>query len=102
MLPGTPEHLTVEVESPSAAVLVVNDAFQPGWRATLDGQAVPILPANVAVRAVAVPAGKHVVELNYRTPGLTAGLVVGAAAWLGLFLACLGTRFAPRRRAPAP
>ncbi|GMU09723.1 YfhO family protein [Corallococcus caeni] len=100
--PGTPEHLTLEVEARAPAVVVVNDALQPGWRATVDGQDVPILPANVAVRAVAVPAGRHVVELHYRTPGLTAGLVVGAVAWLGLLLACLGTRFAPRRRQAAP
>ncbi|RKH11131.1 hypothetical protein D7V97_12040 [Corallococcus sp. CA053C] len=85
--PGTPEHLTVEVDALAPAVLVVNDAFQTGWRATLDGGEVPILPANLAVRAVAVPAGRHVVELRYRAPGLRPGLMVGAAAWLGLALA---------------
>ncbi|XHF30430.1 YfhO family protein [Corallococcus exercitus] len=99
--PGTPEHLTVDVEALAPAVLVVNDAYQPGWRATVDGQDVPILPADVAVRAVAVPAGQHRVELRYRTPGLTAGLLLGGAAWLGLALACLGRRFVPRRRAAA-
>ncbi|MFP2901676.1 YfhO family protein, partial [Corallococcus sp. 4LFB] len=99
--PGTPEHLTVEVASLAPAVLVVNDAWQPGWRATVDGQDVPILPADVAVRAVVVPAGQHRVELRYRTPGLTAGLLLGALSWLGLALACLGRRFVPRRRAAA-
>ncbi|RKH60866.1 hypothetical protein D7X96_32780 [Corallococcus interemptor] len=98
--PGTLEHLTVEVEALAPAVLVVNDAYQPGWRASVDGQDVLILPANVAVRAVPVPAGRHLVELRYRTPGLTAGLLVGALSWLGLALACLGKRFLPRRRAP--
>lgn len=90
--PGTPEHLTVEVDALAPAVLVVNDAFQPGWRATLDGVEASILPANLAVRAVGVPAGRHVVELRYRAPGLRAGLLVGAAAWLGLALACLWRR----------
>ncbi|TSC32266.1 YfhO family protein [Corallococcus sp. Z5C101001] len=99
--PGTPEHLTVGVEALGPAVLVVNDAYQPGWSATLDGQPVSILPADVAVRAVVVPAGQHVVELRYRTPGLTAGLLLGAAAWLGLALACLGKRLGPRRRPAA-
>ncbi|NOK18051.1 YfhO family protein [Corallococcus carmarthensis] len=95
--PGPPEHVTVGVEALAPGVLVVNDAFQPGWRATVDGVEAPILHANVAVRAVAVPAGRHVVALHYRTPGLTAGLVVGALAWLGLLAACLARRLAARR-----
>lgn len=95
--PGQPEHLSVEVEALAPAVVVVNDAFQPGWRATVDGVEAPILPANVAVRAVAVPAGHHRVELHYRTPGLNAGLLVGAAAWLGLLAACVGRRLQERR-----
>jgi hypothetical protein len=97
VMPGTPEHLTVEVEALTPSVLVVNDAFQPGWRATVDGQEAPVLPANLAVRAVAVSPGRHVVEMRYRTPGLVVGGALGALAWLGLPAACLGTRLLKRR-----
>ncbi|NTX38254.1 YfhO family protein [Myxococcus sp. CA033] len=82
----SPEKLIVDVEASEAAVLVVNDAFQPGWTAMVDGSEVPILPANVAVRAVAVPAGQHRVEMLYRTPGLRAGLLVGFGTLLTLCL----------------
>ncbi|MFY2563242.1 YfhO family protein [Corallococcus terminator] len=82
----SPEHLLAEVETSESAVLVINDAYQPGWTATVDGREVPILPANVAVRAVAVPAGQHRVEFVYRTPGLRAGLIVGIGTLLALCL----------------
>ncbi|MBZ4399242.1 YfhO family protein [Myxococcus sp. AS-1-15] len=89
----TPEHLEVKVEAAAPAVLVVNDALQPGWSATLDGASVPILPANVAVRAVEVPAGEHLVVMRYRTPGLVPGLWVGA-----LTLCALATAMVLARR----
>lgn len=92
----SPEHFSVEVEAAVPAVLIINDAYQPGWSATLDGEPVAILPANVAVRAVAVPAGRHTVTLGYRTPGLVAGLWLGALT-LGALGAAMG---AARRRGP--
>lgn len=82
----SPERLVVDVESSEAAVLVVNDAFQPGWTATVDGSEVPILAANVAVRAVAVPAGQYRMEMLYRTPGLRVGLLIGLGTLLALCL----------------
>ncbi|NVJ25214.1 YfhO family protein, partial [Myxococcus sp. AM011] len=96
----SPERLVVDVIAFEAAVLVVNDAFQPGWTATVDGSEVPILPANVAVRAVAVPAGEHRVEMRYRTPGLRVGLLIGLGTLLALCL--LGVaRWRPLRKATA-
>lgn len=46
--------------------LVLSDRFVPGWRASLDGAPVPILRADLAFRAVEVPAGRHLVEMTYR------------------------------------
>lgn len=46
--------------------LVVSDRLVPGWRATVDGEPVPILRADLTFRAVAVPAGRHRVEMVYR------------------------------------
>jgi uncharacterized membrane protein YfhO len=88
------ESLRVEAEAGADGTLVVADAFWPGWEATVDGAAVPILPADVLVRAVPWPAGRHVLEMRYRPPEVRAGLLVSA-----LGLAALGAWTAILRRA---
>ncbi|MBZ4401206.1 YfhO family protein [Myxococcus sp. AS-1-15] len=93
----TPEHLVVSVESSEDAVLIVNDAFQAGWTASVDGVPTRVLPANGAVRAVAVPSGRHQVVLRYRAPGVLPGLLLWGVTLVGLALA-EGWR---RRRSPA-
>ncbi len=73
----TPEEVRVRVETPTPAVLVLLDAFEQGWTATLEsGVELPILRANALVRSVAVPAGLHVVTFRYETPLLRAGAAV--------------------------
>jgi len=82
-----PEEVRVRVRTPAAASLIVLDAFEDGWRASLEGgEALPIRRANALVRAVTVPAGTHLVTFTYRTPLLILG------AWLSLagVLACAG------------
>lgn len=75
-----PERVRVVAEADGDAVLVVNDAWWPGWRATLDGEAVPILRADYIVRAVAWPAGRHVLEMRYEPPEVRLGWAISAAA----------------------
>ncbi|HYO60092.1 YfhO family protein [Archangium sp.] len=81
-----PESVELEVEARQPAVLVLNDAFYDGWSATVDGQPAPILPANLAVRGVHVPAGTHQVSFTYRTPFLRLGALIslGSLSLLGL------------------
>jgi len=83
----TPEDVRVHIQTPQPAVLILLDAFDKGWTATLEtGAALPILRANVLVRAVVVPAGHHTVTFSYQTPLLK----VGAWASLAGVLLCLG------------
>jgi membrane protein YfhO len=82
-----PEEVRVRVETPQPAVLILLDAFDQGWTATLEsGLELPIMRANALVRAVVVPAGLHMVTFRYETPLLR----VGAAASLAGTLLCLG------------
>jgi hypothetical protein len=81
-----PDRVQVEVDAPQAAYLVLADAFQPGWRARVDGSEVELLRANVAFRAVAVPAGRHQVDFHYRPTEVWLGSVASA----GTALATLG------------
>jgi hypothetical protein len=90
-----PEEVRVRVETPRAAILILLDAFENGWQASLEnGDAVPIRRANALVRAVAVPAGTHVVTFTYRTPLLAVG------AWCSFAgaLICAGLVWRARRK----
>lgn len=56
--------LVLEKEGP-AGLLVISDAWFPGWRAEVDGRPVPLLLADLAFRGVPVPAGRCRVSLRY-------------------------------------
>jgi hypothetical protein len=95
---STPERVEVHVRTLVASVLVLNDAYYSGWRATVDGAETPILAANHAVRAVPLQPGAHEVVFRYRTPGLWLGLCLTLLFLLGgAFTAVLGRRRVPAR-----
>jgi hypothetical protein len=70
----------VEVDAPAETLLVLNDVWQPWWRATVDGIETEIYRANVIFRAVAVPPGKHTVRFTFHP---FAGALREALAKLG-------------------
>jgi uncharacterized membrane protein YfhO len=80
---------TLEVEARLGApgVLVVLEAFDPGWRATVDGAEAEVLRANGLFRAVRLSAGRHRVAFAYRPRSAAVGVVVGL---LGLAAAVAG------------
>jgi len=86
--------IQAELNEPGYVVLV--DAWDPGWRVTVDGREAPLLRADIAFRAVALPPGPHVVDLVYRPRSLLIGLAISGAALLvvlgGALLALPTTR----------
>lgn len=76
-----PERIAVDVEASAAGLLILSELDYPGWRASLDGAEVPALRANVALRAVAVPAGAHRVEFVFQPASVSLGLGVSTVAW---------------------
>ena len=67
-------------------VVVLADAWFPGWIATVDGVEVPVRRANTALRGVVVPAGEHRLEMRYRSAPLARGAVFAGAAAASLLL----------------
>ncbi len=60
--------------------LFTGDAYYPGWKAELDGQPTTLYRANLAFRAVRVPAGEHVVVHRFEPRSVWLGLAIGAVA----------------------
>ncbi|MCO5170737.1 MAG: hypothetical protein M9894_30790 [Planctomycetes bacterium] len=99
-----PERVVVRVDAPAGGVLVVADAFAPGWTcATADGAPLPLLPAQVALRGVPLPAGfRGEVVFAYATPRRGAGLALGAAALVALLTGGLAAARRPGPPRPRP
>ncbi len=82
-----PNVVTVDVEAAADALLVLSDAYEPGWTARVDGAPAPIARANWVMRAVPVGPGRHRVVMSYRPPGLGAGAWTTAGALVALVAA---------------
>jgi hypothetical protein len=57
--------VVVEVTAPGGGILLLNDVWQPWWRASIDGVDADILKANVIFRAVVCPPGHHTVRFSF-------------------------------------
>jgi uncharacterized membrane protein YfhO len=68
-------------------MVILTDAWFPGWRATVDGASVPIREVDGAVRGVVVEAGDHVVEMRYRPWSVILGAAMTLASAVIVVLA---------------
>ncbi len=74
----------LRVEARRRGVVVVSQAWSPGWSATVDGRSSPVLRVDGVVQGVPVPPGTSDVVLRYRPPGLPLGAGITAVAVVGL------------------
>jgi hypothetical protein len=92
----------VAAELACPGLLVLNDAWNPGWRAALDGRDVPIVRADVLFQGIAVPAGRHAATFVYAPRSVALGAAISLAAlavWFAVLCAVmLGTIRAARAR----
>lgn len=58
--------------------------FSTGWKASVDGQPVNLVKANMGFMGVGLDEGQHKVELRYETPGLLAGSLVSVVGLVAL------------------
>ncbi len=85
------EEITLQVDVQTAdnepALLVLSDAYYPGWQATIDGTEAPIYAANHLFRGLFVQPGEHTVVFSYRPQSWRQG--VGISLFGLLILAVL-------------
>jgi uncharacterized membrane protein YfhO len=98
----SPEDVRVQAHSDVPGIVVIRNAWDEGWSATVDGQPAPVFLTDFFIQGVPVPAGTHDVRLVYTDPNIGRGLAGSAAAIVLWFLALVGTFVAGiirRRRA---
>ncbi len=89
-------HLEAMADAP--CLLLLNDRFDPNWKARVDGQPAPVVRCNYIMRGVHLAKGQHTVEFSYEPPVSSfylslAGMLVG--------LALCGLMFVQRNEPPA-
>ena len=82
-----PERVVIRVNSERPGFLVLKDAYYPGWRAAVNGEAVDVVPTNILFRGVPVPAGESEIVFSYMPTAWLTGLglsLAGGLLWLVL------------------
>ncbi len=77
-----PGSVLIDAEAPAPGWLVLSDRFYPGWFAEIDGKPTTIYQANVLVRAVRFPGGRHRVRFDYHPRSLRIGGWISGLSWL--------------------
>ncbi|ACU70992.1 hypothetical protein Caci_2073 [Catenulispora acidiphila DSM 44928] len=90
--------ITTTVDAKGSGYLVVSDADQVGWQATVDGRRADLVKADQGLVAVDVPAGTHSVTLRYDLPHQAAATWASGAVGLSLMAVPAGEWWWERRR----
>ncbi|MEZ0089260.1 YfhO family protein [Streptacidiphilus sp. EB129] len=91
------DSVSTTVNAQGAGYLVVADADQAGWAASVDGKPTALVAADQGLVAVDVPAGHHTVSLRLAVPHATSALVLSAST-AGLMLVAVVGEFCWLRR----
>ena len=81
--------VVVEAEAKTECVLVLSDAYYPGWSATIDGKPAAIFPAYYVFRGVILPAGRHEVIYTYIPWTFKAGMAASVTTLIATSLCAL-------------
>ena len=82
-----PNALKYEVESAKGGVVVFSEIYYPGWDSYIDGQKVEHGRADYILRAMNVPAGKHIIEFKFDPQSLH---ITETVAYVALALLLIG------------
>ena len=84
----SPRQIVWQVQTDRPRLLVVSEVFYPkGWRATVDNAETEIVRVNHVLRGVWIPAGEHLVTMEFSPGSHHTGLTL---SWIATLLVYLG------------
>lgn len=86
-----PNHLVYETVNNNDGIAVFSEIYYPdGWKVTVDGKPATLARANYILRALYLPAGKHVVEMTFDPQSLHTTEAIAYGALILLLIAIIG------------
>jgi hypothetical protein len=81
-----PNYKKYESQSAENGLAIFSELYYPkGWKAFIDGKETPIICANYILRALQVPAGKHIIEFKFEPAAYyTGNKITMISSWLML------------------
>jgi hypothetical protein len=87
-----PNRVDYSVDLAKPSLLVLNEVYFPGWRASVDGIETPVQEVAGGLRALDVPAGRHTIRTYFRPTSFVVGasfsalsaIILAAWAWASL------------------
>lgn len=68
------DYLSYNFNAASNQFVVFSEVYyEPGWNATIDGKPAPIVKTDYVLRGLAVPPGKHTIEMKFEPPAYMKG-----------------------------
>ncbi|MEP7272147.1 MAG: YfhO family protein, partial [Acidobacteriota bacterium] len=107
LIERTPGRTILDVETSRDAMLVLSEAFEPGWKASIDGREAKVRRVDYILRGVAIDSGWHRVVVSYAPRSVRMGAVISGMTALLLLSVLAFSRSLTRRgretelRAPA-
>jgi hypothetical protein len=92
-----PNVVRVKASASAPSYLVLNDFYQRGWTARVDGQQTRVFIANALFRAVAIEPGAHDIEFRFEPFSQLIGTGISAISLL-VILAVIGIGYAQSRK----
>jgi hypothetical protein len=84
LLSYEPNRLVYEANASRNGVAVFSEIYYPDWKARIDGELVSIGRADYVLRALAIPAGKHTIEMTFYPTSVDVTEVIAYIGWLVL------------------
>jgi hypothetical protein len=79
------DKMMISATVPKAGYLRIDEAWDTGWHATVDGKNVPLIAGDDLFLTLPLSPGSHKVRLEFSTPGVVTGWIV-AASCMGILV----------------
>jgi hypothetical protein len=89
--------LAVDARGPAPSFVAINQTWDTGWSASIDGAPAPLLRTEIALQGLVVPPGRHQVVLSYSNRWVEIGLYLSLATALACLALILSGRIKRRR-----